>query len=236
MSFNKIAVSTAALLGAAVLLPAQGAVLVDYDIVGNSPGTSYLGPVAANSSDANITPGTLGTVGVGNVSSAGNKSNSLGGNSWESGGFQIGTDYLGWSLTVDSGFTMDIDAIHFNEAMNNSFANPPGEWLLRSSLDNFATDAATGSITSGFQDITGTNTYTLINLGPEFDGLTGTVEFRLYAELDGNFSPQWFISDPTDGPFTNFTVEGSTAVIPEPASLALLGVGATCFLARRRKG
>lgn len=230
-----LTVSAAGLLGVALVAPTQAEVLVDYDIVGNSPGSSYLGPVAADSTAANISAGTLGTVGVGNVSSGGNKSNSIGGNSWESGGggIQIDTDYLGWSLTVADGFTMDIDAIHFNEAMNNSFSNPPGEWVLRSSLDGFATNAATGLITSGFQDITGTNTYTLINLGPEFDGLTGTVEFRLYAELDGAFSPQWFVSDPTDGPFTNFTVEG--VVIPEPASFALLAAGALCGFARRRR-
>ncbi len=225
--------ATCAVLILLVCPAARADVLADYDIKGNSPGTSYIGPVPVNSTADHVTAQAMEVVGVSNISSSGNKSESLGGNSWNSAAFDINDEYIGFSLAPAAGLALDIDAIYFNEAANNPFASGPGAWELRSSLDGFGSVVATGTITSGFQNINSAG-FTKITLDSTFDNVSSNIEFRLYGNVT-NFGDQWFVTDPSDAstPFTNFTVEG--AVVPEPASTALVGLGLAFCLARYRR-
>lgn len=54
------------------------------------------------------------------------------------------------------------------------FGSGPTRWALRSSLDNYAANIATGTLTTAYQDFE-------IATGSTFMGLTGQISFRLYG-------------------------------------------------------
>lgn len=138
----------------------------------------------------------------------------------------VTTLYLGFTVTAEPGFTMDLGGLDFLFAAwdGGPAADVPfqGNWVLRSSLDFFASDIASGSVSTG-----GTQDFTLVSvpLGqPQFANL-GAIEFRLFAF--GNGTPQGLLE--FDG------VELVATVVPEPAAPALLLAGAgACWALRRR--
>ncbi|MEX0653001.1 MAG: PEP-CTERM sorting domain-containing protein [Phycisphaeraceae bacterium] len=130
-----------------------------------------------------------------------------------------------WSFTIspNTGFHVDLDSLTFDVLV----ANPsfPINYYVSSSVDGF--DSPIGGVVTG-----ATGNYTVardpIDLsGAAYQSLTETVEFRMYLwspESGGTAGSRWG--------FDNVTLNGS--VIPEPASLALLGAGGLLMLMRRR--
>ncbi|MEM1059862.1 MAG: PEP-CTERM sorting domain-containing protein [Verrucomicrobiota bacterium] len=133
-----------------------------------------------------------------------------------------------WSFDVDpdSGFTMDLDSITFDLSVANNAR--PMSYVLRSSLDNFASDIVGTEVVDlaaqGF-------TLTTLNLPSlDFDDLTNSVEFRLYTWSTaggGSSGSAWR--------FDNITLNGTVTVIPEPTSAALVASAFGFLLLRRRK-
>ncbi|MEM0967479.1 MAG: hypothetical protein AAGJ81_15130 [Verrucomicrobiota bacterium] len=214
--YSTLLASTLVLVFSAV--GASAVVIADWDIQGNGPGTSYIGPVPLGSTATGVTASTITTVGVSNISSTGNKINSLGGNSWGTTPFDPNDAYVEFMITPDAGITLDLDTLYFNQAPNN-LVGFSAVWELRSSLDGYSSVIATDSINIGFQNINAAAAYDAVVLGSNFDAITSSVTFRLYGTGFDGSSGQWFIANPTEGDFSNFTVEGS--VIPEPAVTSL---------------
>ncbi len=238
-STKRIVTLAAVAMVVAIASAAHGAVLAEWDITQWS-GDHWNPNVTVTGEDTNVDASGISLVGLSNANSAGgNKASAIGGRSWNSATFSKSDEYLSFTITPTGGAVLDIDTIHLSEAMNNNNLindggpnEGPAEFRLRSSLDNFDTNILTGVITGGFQDINGASTYHALSLGSDFDAIDSTVEFRLYGTGFASFRGQWFIGNPADGPFDNFTVEGS--VIPEPATMALVGLGLLTIARRRR--
>lgn len=223
--------ATCAAMAAGLASVAHADILVDWDVANSTPaGQSTAGPIPVNSTATDLSASALTTVGVGDVASTGNKKDSLGGQSWNYQAFDIDDEYIGFTITPENGAVFNLGALYFNEAANNTFG-APAQWQLRSSVDAFASTIASGTITSGFQDIASAG-YTVINLPSSFDAVSNAVEFRLYGTDFSTFSNQWFVANPSEGPYANFTLDG--VLVPEPASMALIGLGGFAMIRRRR--
>lgn len=129
-------------------------------------------------------------------------------------------DYVSIVLTVASGYYLNLDSVAFKVARTNS---GPTDGFLRSSLDSYTGDLKAYSSIS-----TGGNTQTA-TLDTTFDHIEGTVEFRWYGWRASGLSASH------GSGLDNVNFVGEVLAIPEPATLALLGLGGVCGMLRRRR-
>jgi len=133
--------------------------------------------------------------------------------------------YWSFDIDPDTGYAMDLESITFDLSVANGAR--PMSYVLRSSLDSFASDiAGTEVVDLGAQGFT----LTTLNLpSASFDNLTDAVEFRLYTWStagSGSSGSAW--------QFDNITLNG-TVFIPEPTSAAMLLGACSLLLLRRRR-
>lgn len=139
------------------------------------------------------------------------------------------TDYLSWTLGIDAGSQLDLNVVRFdcyNEM--TAEADYAVSFALRSSLDGYASDLA---VVENYASSTPqTLAADLDALGATFEGLTGTVGFRIYTYGDEAFNASGERSR-----LDNIYHTGETSVIPEPATMGLVAVfgGAVLFIRRR---
>ncbi len=127
------------------------------------------------------------------------------------------------SFTVTPAIEMDLIDLTFDLTVRNS-TRPIG-YYLSSNVSGFATP-----IGSPVNDRTTGGLVTFDLSGSEFQDLTSGVEFRLYLwdkDLGGSSGSSWL--------FDNITLNGTTTVIPEPVSLALLVGGGLMMSWRKRR-
>lgn len=139
-------------------------------------------------------------------------------------GFDVTDDsaFFRFTLTVEDGYGMNLDGISFWLRPGFSPNNSTG-YFVRISSDNFADDIASVNSAS----LPNNNTWTFLDLalsGPTVTGLTGTNIFHINAS----------------GPWTGVIIdhvmlEGSIAMIPEPASIALFMTAIGGLFAFRRR-
>ena len=99
-------------------------------------------------------------------------------NGWPSGGISTST-YLQFSLSPLPGYQLDISSLILRIRRSNT-GTPAGagptRWSLRSSLDGYTTDIASGTMSHVYSD------YTVLP-GSQFLNLYGPVIFRLYGYI-----------------------------------------------------
>jgi hypothetical protein len=175
--------------------PLSGA-LVSYDFSGNANGT-YAAHVGGSAFSA-LSGGSL-------VGTGGNPGGYfLGHGNWGSG------NYFAFTVTANSGHHLDLSSLIF-DARGAGNGGPPSGFQLRSSLDGFTANIASGSL-SGSWGSSGS-----LNLsGSAFQNLS-TITFRIYG-VDNNNNG--------DIQIDNVILDGVAA--PEPATVAL-GVFGTGF-------
>ena len=100
----------------------------------------------------------------------------FGENGWPSGSVNSAM-YLQFSLSPLSGYQLDISTLVLRLRRSNTGSPAgagPSSWALRSSLDGFAANIATGSITHSYTDYT-------VTPGAAFVNIYTTISFRLYG-------------------------------------------------------
>ena len=146
-------------------------------------------------------------------------------------------EFLRFTVQADAGSQLDLagGSIDFNQIIPAGGARSPQAFTLFSSLSGFSpsdgivTEQAPGSIP-------GDISFALPD-DPQFDGISGPVEFRVYAfRNDPASDTGGGIEFKNSNPGTSIVLNGevSDAVVPEPGSLALLGLGGLLIAARRR--
>jgi len=124
-------------------------------------------------------------------------------------------DYYTFTLTPVLGFKISLSTLTFQIAATNGVT---ANFFVRSSLDSFATTIGSP------QSVTGTNTTTFspksISLSAsQFQNITSAITFRIYIRDNDNGNPNrdWLDSVNLNGDF---------AVVPEPSTYAMMGLGA----------
>lgn len=206
---------------------------------------------AATSSHSDVTAGTFASgsgIGsaVGGFSSSGNIYTRTTGTYGSGDGYpsftqaKANNDYFTVTITPNAGFEMNLTSFEFDYGYNSLATYTTGSNTLRAyittSFDNHATffDGNTNgyvSITNPTINSTNYPTSKSLNLsGTPYQNISTAVEFRIY--LSDTYHKQELLHR-----IDNVTLKGSLAAVavPEPSSSALLGLGFSTILLRRRK-
>src|SRR4030095_13750831 len=115
-------------------------------------------------------------------------------------------EYIEFTVSANSGYVLNLSSISFTHSVSeNGSGSGMGltAWILRSSLNNYATNISSGSANQNTQSPT-------VNLPAGFSGVT-TVTFRLYITLIKEDKTTWEIDD--------ITVNGAAVIPPaDPAN------------------
>ncbi len=133
-----------------------------------------------------------------------------------------GTNYLEWTVTPGTGYEMDLVSFTLDvNTLNSRFFF----YYLSSDIEGY--DVVIDAV-GGVQASSGSPVVSLA--GAQFQNLTSAVTFRLWtwggALVSGSSGSAWALDD--------LTINGTTTLVPEPASLALLAASIACMALRRR--
>ncbi|MDF3130111.1 hypothetical protein P0Y35_12960 [Kiritimatiellaeota bacterium B1221] len=142
--------------------------------------------------------------------------------------------YLEFTITATGGNEFSLDSLVFDLGGRNYSAD--NDYLVyanvRSDLDNFSTDLATFNYTvpKGLGSDNYGEAFTVNFSGSPFDNLS-EITFRLYPSDQNDNGNNIYR-------YTNINLNGTTAVIPEPATatLVLLSALGMIFCLRRKNG
>lgn len=210
----------------------QGAVIAGYN---------FGSDLAATTEGANVTASAIGL--SAGLAGYGGRSGGAGGHLYtrssgtgvtDLAGAITDNDYLTFTIDVAAGYEMNLTSLTLLQGYtrNSSYT---GKFLtanLLTSVDGFSSADSVSDITSWatIKDNGSTphfQTWTIDSefSGAKFQGLTGSTEFRFY--LTDNTNDTNIIHR-----FDDIVLNGT--VIPEPATLCLLGLGGLLSLKRRR--
>ncbi|MEM7396779.1 MAG: hypothetical protein AAF492_31000 [Verrucomicrobiota bacterium] len=119
-------------------------------------------------------------------------------------------EYWGFTITVQPQTVIDLTSLNFSLRSN---VNGPRSWAVRTSLDNFGADLASGAISQ---------TLTPFAIGLTDSNLIGTIEFRLY-EYNAVIGDSGGSS--TRSSLGGIELQGNVTHIPEPSVFALILAG-----------
>lgn len=183
----------------------------------------------ASNTAANVTADPITITGLSDQGyQTGDKFQAVSGIWQESNVHGVSAHYLQIDLTIAAGYELDLTQLTWG-TYNGTGATGGWSSHVRSSVDGYAGIIATRWDTvSGWGG--GSNQVPVADLtGGAFDNLTGNVSFRIYAfkEHSNDIFSTWV-------GFDDISIEGQVSLIPEPGSMALVGLGGFCLLARRR--
>ncbi|NTW53662.1 MAG: PEP-CTERM sorting domain-containing protein [Chlorobaculum sp.] len=132
--------------------------------------------------------------------------------SWTTAAALDANDYFTFTLDAIPGYEIDFASFVYTGTRS---ASGPSVFAFRSSLDGFASDIGTPTATGATIDLTAS----------QFQHLTNPIEFRLYGYSAGATTGTYSVND--------YTFNGT--VVPEPNTLALVGVGSLLMLGNLRR-
>lgn len=215
---------TALTCSAGLTLSASAATIASYD---------FLTDTSSSDAEANSTANDFAATGTA-FGAAARSSGSL--NFFTRDGVTAfsAADYVGFTVDIDTGYELDLSALAFgynaNKANNAVADGNTATYSVRTSADGFTSDlagtySANPDVVNTSGDATETASFDLS--GAAFQDLTGTFEVRIYSVL--SVSSFEFINR-----YDDVLLTGDTALVPEPGSLALLGLGGLLIVRRRR--
>jgi hypothetical protein len=161
-------------------------------------GWTFPGSVTPTTTGANITASNT-TIGsdVGSVGFSG--TDFYGQDGWPSGAIDLNA-YLQVIVSPNAGYYLVLNSISFNlrRSTTGTSGAGPQSWSLRSSVDGFASDLITGTLTGAYQSFS-------LSLPAAFQTLPGTVTFRIYGfnQVTSSGGSNRFVAD-------NITIKGQT--------------------------
>lgn len=199
---------------------AQADLLAAWDINGVNAAAI---PVFTNTTSAvGITSNsTVLSLGAGITPSG--TANTFGGTTWSAAdyaGAVSSNDYISWFLQADAGYSITVTNISFGFQRS---ATGPSNMVLQSSFDGFSAN------------LFSSNGITGLSFSPDFGlSLAGSnsIEFRIYAFFGAN--PSTGLARHQNGVGNDISIEGTVA-IPEPGTMALMGIGLLGLGILRRK-
>ena len=211
---------------------------------------TFASNLSATTEDANLTADTIaigaGITGAGRSSGAGpdavagsfflRSSVTDGNNQVSLANAVTADDYISFDLTVADGFEMDLSSFTFEHgySRNGNFAGKQSRAYLLSDINGFASDQFIAFHDEFFDVNGGSINYgsaaTISLAAAEYQGLTGTTEFRLY--FADNTGGSDYIHRFDDLSFNGTVV----SAVPEPGTYALMsGLLALCSVMLRRR-
>lgn len=140
-----------------------------------------------------------------------------------------GNDYYTFTLTPLTGFEADLTTLTFDYAITEGAMSITGNFFVRSSIDSFASTIGSTATTS---DETAFHNHSISLSAAQYQNLTSAVTFRIYIYDDKGGAAETDLLD-------NVTLNGTVAVVPEPSTWAIMGLGASLLSAvqhlRRRR-
>jgi PEP-CTERM motif len=148
-------------------------------------------------------------------------------------------NYIEWTIQPKPGYQFSLDPTNTFNGSNRDYeyrtdVNPGRYAVLRSSLDGYGANL---DVSQGTQKDGGLS----LDVGSGFTDLTGPVTFRLYVcDEDELADDRWtFRSDENvatgDQSHLDLVIHGSVTEVPEPMTLALVGLGALSLGIRRKR-
>jgi hypothetical protein len=119
--------------------------------------------------------------------------------------------FFAFTVSANPGFVLNLNNLTFDAGRGGE--TTPRGWVLRSSVDGFASDIDTQLVPTVRPDFTA---FTVNLSGAQFNDLSA-VTFRLYDFVPGGGQSL---------EFDNVTLNGTPSPVPEPHSLGLFGLGA----------
>ncbi len=209
--------------------PASAAVIAQYDGLGSGAPTSADANVVA--SDAVFGAGfNSATSGFG--SSSGFFFTRTNGTSGSDPASTVAAEeYLSFQITPNVGYEMDLETFTFKQRATNTPGGAGSSSFnfvadVRSSVDGFASSIMSYVVTSGVNPTPEARTVDLS--AAAFQDLAVAIEIRIYFRDNANNAGQV-------NRITEIALNGEVALIPEPTSFALLGLGGLCLLPHRKR-
>jgi hypothetical protein len=148
-----------------------------------------------------------------------------------------GQDYWEFQVEVASGYSLNLESLDFDHYSTNTsdpLVSFESSLSVFSSVNGFdaadvlLTSTETNSVDNSSPQLQESVSVTLSGL--DYQGLTGTTTFRIYAFSDGSDEDQIIRLD-------NVVLNGTVSAVPEPSSFALLAgfCGLASVMVRRRR-
>lgn len=221
---------------------AQAALIAgwDFDPLTGGAGNYGPSPFAATSTDPNAVVGGL------------TRNWTLGGNSgaanaWGGNNFNITTpdfasavsngNFATFTIQAASGYTVSLSDIAAYNIRRSSSGPTTGQWQYQIDAGSFVDIGS--PITWGATTSASGNAQTAIDLSGigalQSVADTSTITLRVVTWGATTTGGTWYLNDPSGSAGIDFAVNGSTAVIPEPASAGLLTMALGALLVARRR-
>lgn len=144
-------------------------------------------------------------------------------------------NFVTFSLTPDVGYKISLDSFDTYNIRRSSSGPTTGRWQYQIGAGSFVDIGS--DITWGGTTTSSGNTQATIDLSSivSLQDVTDTVTFRVVTWGATTSGGTWYFNDPSGSVGNDLVLNGSVALVPEPGTWLLIGLGSAVILARMRR-